>query len=147
MAAKKKAQRRKKYFTVAQANATLPLIRVIVRDITEQAASFTDLRDRLEPILSENYVTMSEAHREELQQVQVEIERYRTRMVEYEQELNNLGVILKDHRAGLIDFPSWLESREVYLCWRLDEPEVAYWHEIDAGFAGRQRLMADAARS
>ena len=38
-----------------------------------------------------------------------------------------------------------MNGHEVYLCWRLDEPEVGYWHELDAGFAGRQKLMADVA--
>jgi hypothetical protein len=39
-----------------------------------------------------------------------------------------------------VDFPSLREGRIVYLCWRLGEDEVAWWHEVDAGFAGRQRL-------
>jgi len=39
-----------------------------------------------------------------------------------------------------VDFPCWMDEREVYLCWKLDEPEVSHWHEVDAGFAGRQKL-------
>ena len=39
-----------------------------------------------------------------------------------------------------IDFRCWMDNREVYLCWRMGEPEVGYWHEPDAGFAGRQPL-------
>ena len=46
----------------------------------------------------------------------------------------------------LIDFPSPRNGRPVYLCWRLDEGEVAYWHELEAGFAGRQKLVPDASR-
>jgi hypothetical protein len=38
-----------------------------------------------------------------------------------------------------------MDGREVYLCWRLGEPEVAFWHELDAGFGGRQKLMARSA--
>jgi hypothetical protein len=44
---------------------------------------------------------------------------------------------------GLVDFPALWDGRLVYLCWKLGEPEVLYWHEIDAGFAGRQPLTAD----
>ena len=65
-------------------------------------------------------------------------------MHEYERELQQLGVELKDYFTGLIDFPCWMNGHEVYLCWRLGEPEVGHWHELDAGFAGRQKLMADA---
>jgi hypothetical protein len=39
-----------------------------------------------------------------------------------------------------------MDGREVYLCWRLDEPDVGHWHELEAGFLGRRKLMADAAR-
>ena len=67
-------------------------------------------------------------------------------MHEYEQELKNLGIELKDYYTGLIDFPCWMDGREVYLCWRLGEPEVAYWHELEAGFAGRQKLHGRTAK-
>ena len=56
-------------------------------------------------------------------------------------ELTELGVQLKDHSRGLIDFPSLREDRIVLLCWQLGEAdEVDWWHETEAGFAGRQRL-------
>lgn len=59
------------------------------------------------------------------------------------EEICDQGCHLKDLESGLIDFPTLWEGREVYLCWRLGEPEVAYWHEIEAGFAGRQSLESD----
>ena len=62
-------------------------------------------------------------------------------MHEYERELEQLGVELKDYYTGLIDFPCWMDGREVYLCWRLGEPDVAHWHEVTEGFAGRQTLL------
>ena len=55
------------------------------------------------------------------------------------------GCHLKDLQSGLIDFPTLWEGREVYLCWKLGEPEVEHWHEIEAGFAGRRSLKADPA--
>jgi hypothetical protein len=47
---------------------------------------------------------------------------------------------LKGLDEGLLDFPSEHEGRVVYLCWRFDEPRIAWWHEIDAGFAGREPI-------
>ena len=56
-------------------------------------------------------------------------------------ELNDEGVQLKDYTRGLIDFPSIRDGRMVLLCWQLGEPErIEWWHEVEAGFAGRQPL-------
>jgi len=50
------------------------------------------------------------------------------------------GVILKDLGMGLLDFPSLREGREVYLCWKYGEERIAFWHEVEEGFMGRQPL-------
>lgn len=56
-------------------------------------------------------------------------------------EFHDLGVQIKDYTRGLIDFPSLKDDRVILLCWRLgEELEIEWWHEIDDGFAGRQRL-------
>lgn len=59
------------------------------------------------------------------------------------QEIESLGVQIKDFRKGLVDFPYDHDGRIVYLCWKLDEDEIGWWHEIEAGFAGRQPLTDD----
>jgi hypothetical protein len=141
----KKHVKNKKYFTVAQANAALPLIRAIVTDITRLARELQERHDRLKRVVPSDRVVIDDAHREELVHVQTELERGQVRMREFEQELAKLGVELKDYHTGLIDFPCWLDDHEVYLCWRLDEPDVAHWHEVEAGFAGRQKLELNAA--
>src|SRR5258708_36801295 len=56
--------------------------------------------------------------------------------MECAKELENLGVELKDPNTGLVDFPAMMDGHEVYLCWRLGESKVAFWHEIEAGFPG-----------
>ena len=59
-------------------------------------------------------------------------------------ELHELGVQLKDYESGLIDFPAMHEGRVVLLCWKLGEPDHIEWfHELDDGFAGRQRIGSD----
>ena len=133
----------KKYFTVGEANATLPLVRAIVRDITELAAELRDRQERLDRLWPDDR-ELSEAQRQELLGAEAEFERAQERLREYEGELRQLGVELKDYFMGLVDFPSWLNGRPVYLCWRLGESEVAHWHDLEAGFAGRQKLLVDA---
>jgi hypothetical protein len=55
-------------------------------------------------------------------------------------ELDAVDVVLRDVERGLIDFPALRDGEEIYLCWLLDEDEIRFWHEPDAGFAGRRPL-------
>jgi hypothetical protein len=142
MAAQKRA-RAKKYYSVAEANAMLPLLRSILRDVTALARDLSERRERLARMQAAPREALAEAYKEELLHIETEFERDQERMREYETELKALGVELKDYFTGLVDFPCRMDGREVYLCWRLGEPDVAHWHELDAGFAGRQKLMHD----
>ena len=126
-----------KLFTVESANRTLPLIRKIVADIVRNYATWEERVQELE-------VLNAGARSEETDARTVVLEREIARLAADVQgclrELKELGVEFKGYDTGLIDFPSEMGDRRVYLCWRLGEPSVAYWHEIDAGFAGRQPL-------
>src|SRR4051794_5310525 len=59
------------------------------------------------------------------------------------EEIQNAGCIVKDLNLGLIDFPCRYREREVYLCWRLGEPAIEYWHGVDEGFRGRKKIDDD----
>jgi hypothetical protein len=130
---------KKKYYTLAEANAMLPLLRAILRDITVLAG---DLRDRFERLqgLQNSRGGLDAPHQEEVQQLIEEFERGQEKMAEFEHELEKLNVEIKDHHTGLIDFRHLKDGKEVYLCWRLGEAEVAHWHHLDAGVAGRQKI-------
>lgn len=134
----------KKYYTIDEANAALPLVKAIVKDIVELGRDLHDRHERLARLLPSEGGSVDDAHREELEPMQAEFEHGQERMRELIDELSSLGVELKDYRIGLIDFRAWMQNREVYLCWRLGEEEVAHWHELDAGYTGRQRLRAAA---
>ena len=56
------------------------------------------------------------------------------------QEFQRRDILVKDIERGLVDFPALLGGREVFLCWEKDEEDVEFWHELDAGYAGRERL-------
>jgi hypothetical protein len=56
------------------------------------------------------------------------------------EKINEMGVLVKDLERGLCDFPFLLEDRLVYLCWKLGEPEIGWWHETHTGYGGRQQL-------
>ena len=54
--------------------------------------------------------------------------------------IQDTGVLIKDINIGLLDFPALRDGREVYLCWQYGEGDIAFWHEVEAGFAGRQPI-------
>ena len=138
MKATSRPKKKRIVYTLEEANAMLPLLRSILRDVTTLAA---DLRERYERLVRlQKTEGMDKAHKEEVQHLIEEFERGQDKMHEYEFELEKLSVELKDYYTGLIDFRHMKDGREVYLCWKLGEEEVAHWHELNAGFSGRQKI-------
>jgi hypothetical protein len=136
---------RKKLYTVEEANATLPLVRSILKDITSLAQ---DLKQRHQKIVAmQSSGDLSPAHQDEVDALVVEFDKDQDRLEEYVNELSQLGIELKDLFTGLVDYRCMMDGREVYLCWRLGEAEVAHWHELDAGFAGRKKLEPSLVKS
>jgi hypothetical protein len=138
--AKPLAEKKRKHFSVAEANKALPLVRAIVEDIVRQSRLVDGLQQRVERVLRERRRPSEDLYSEELAQTQSELETEEEKLLSYIGELKNLGVELKSDETGLCDFRSLRDGREVYLCWRLGEPELMFWHELDAGFNGRRRL-------
>ena len=141
-------QEKKKYFTIEEANNALPLVRVIVADIVAKYREVSDRKTRLDQIRESRKTSergRNDLYREEMVQVEEELDKEVSRLQEFIEELEALGVELKDIGRGLIDFRSLMDGREVYLCWLLGEEEVGHWHELDAGFAGRHSLLAGSA--
>ena len=129
-------------FTIEQANATLPLVRAICSDLSTLARDVMERRHRLALLTAGRELKPGDPYSDELSQMEGELERDASRLQEYVDELRQLGVEPKGALDGLVDFPCELEGRIVYLCWRLGEPEVLYWHDLEAGFSGRQPLTA-----
>jgi hypothetical protein len=120
--------RPKRRFTLAQANSTLPLVRRIVGDIVKTHGLVLRLQAEME---------RATAAREQAA-IQSKLDESVTRLEDFIDELSEVGCELKDYQVGLIDFVGRHQSRDVHLCWKLGEEKIGYWHEIDAGYAGRQ---------
>jgi hypothetical protein len=131
-----------KLFTIEQANATLPLVRAITTDLATLARDVMERRHRLALLTAGRDLKPGDPYADELAQTEADLEKDVVRLNEYLRELQELGVEPKGALEGLVDFPSQMDGRIVFLCWKLGEPEVAHWHELDAGFAGRQSLLA-----
>ena len=125
-----------RYFTVEQAEETLVLVRQITRDLVHDYQELMRLRaDREEVAL-----TLDEHER--LDDLNLEIDAKARRLQSLLDELEDVGCQAKDLVSGLIDFPALYQGRQVWLCWRLDETRLEYWHEWDGGFAGRKPIDA-----
>jgi hypothetical protein len=134
---------RSRTFTVGEANSMLPLIRAIVADLVPLARYVMDRRERLSLLSGGRSRDPSDLYQEELAQIEEELADDTRRLTEYLEELRQLGVEPKSATDGLVDFPSIVQGRPVYLCWKLGEPEVRYWHDLEAGYAGRRPLPAE----
>jgi len=134
----------KKVFTIEEANASLPLVRAIVRDLSELSQEVIERRARLSHLLAGREISEEDPYSAELAHIESELERDGKQLQEYVEELRELGVEPKNGPEGLVDFPSMKDGRVVYLCWKLGEPEIQFWHETDAGYRGRQRLRTAA---
>lgn len=132
-----------RHFTVAEANRTLPLLRMIVQDIVELFNDLHRRKERLGGLRSRQGKRnrgADDPYEAEILQMESELEADAERLQAFVEELHQIGVELKDPLTGLVDFRARREGREICLCWRLGEDEVRYWHELDAGFAGRRAL-------
>jgi len=78
-------------------------------------------------------------HRE-LSEKRAQREQAREKIAEFVRQIHETGCVVKDLDEGLVDFPSMRDGREVYLCWKLGEEHIGYWHGMDEGFAGRKPL-------
>lgn len=111
----------------------LPLIRHIVDDIGATAKLYERIQTRLE--LKNDYGPTVD----ERQLLEAEVSDHADRLEDCLQEMRNLGVEFKGWE-GLVDFPAWVEGREVEYCWKQGESEINHWHELYAGFSNRKPL-------
>ena len=123
----------KRYFTVEEANAALPGLRPIVATMLTAREHIVAAQPELWPVLEK---AASNGGSPQATAVLADFEILQRSV----KAIEALGIELKDINTGLVDFLAERDGRDVYLCWRYDEPNVAFWHELEAGFAGRQPL-------
>jgi hypothetical protein len=126
-----------KLFTPEQATQMLPLVRRIVEDIVVSVGRW---RERIREFELATAAVTTQAPDPRAVELEREAGQIAEEVDRFVRELTALGVELKDYETGLVDFPAERDGRPVYLCWRLGEPSVQFWHEIDAGFVGRRPL-------
>jgi hypothetical protein len=128
--------------TLEEANALLPRVRTIVAEQRARRAEVERIVAAIASIAGD--APESFAEREADADAVKVLKRQGAEFVRAMQtgwsEIESLGAVVKDPRTGLIDFYGRIDGRVVFLCWRYDEPEIAHYHALDAGFAGRKPI-------
>ena len=136
-------------FTVDEANEMLPDVRAAlneIRGLREVAGSKVDQLAVLDALWGDLVLQSANPDHEEYVKLRHSLSECSTAI----EELIQQRLIDRDIRFpvgglehGLVDFPTTLDGRWVYLCWQSDEPKVAYWHEVSGGYAGRRPITAE----
>ncbi|MCL4278719.1 MAG: DUF2203 family protein [Ignavibacteriaceae bacterium] len=115
-----------KYFTPSEAKKTLPLVKKIVQDILDSSKEMRLIADDIGGEVEKD----------------PRIQKLADNIDDFMKELEEIGCYFKDwnFQIGLVDFPSIINGKEVFLCWRSDEEDILYYHEVDTGFAGRKLI-------
>jgi hypothetical protein len=122
-----------KLFSIDEANSLIPQLKLLLARSRAERERMLEMRPELEKAqegYSKNWGTPRGAEYIEI------LDAFQQAM----KGIEDLGVVVKDIDAGLCDFPHKRDGRVVYLCWKLDEEGISWWHDLEAGFAGRQPL-------
>lgn len=126
-------RREKRYFTPEHANRALVLVRRIVGEIVDGYARLLEIEEMIE---SAEKTGCNNGLEQARKQLVISVDRLQTCL----DELDQIGVELRDFSRGIVDFPSMYDDREITLCWLPGEETVGHWHEAGEGFACRRPL-------
>ncbi len=132
-----------KTFTLEEAQSLLPTVEALLDSATQAQAEALRLAEKMAALKVRIFhsgglaVDVAAAYRDAS-----ELATQKEKAAEVLEELSSIGVQVKDLKTGLLDFPCSVDGEVVLLCWKKGESQIAYWHTVDAGFAGRQKVDA-----
>lgn len=128
-------------FTIDEANELLPRIRRILSQLQEARQRLQETQEQLsDRVHGGPRANGHAAPNSEMARLMTASEDAQSQIGAAAAAIEELGGELKDPDRGMVDFRSMRDGRVVYLCWLTEEPRVTYWHELDGGYRGRQRI-------
>lgn len=124
------------YYELGVANERVAELRPLLMALREDRDAIAAVKARLERLAATDESDRALLERER-EQVSVIVRR----MEQAVRQIDAWGVTLRDIGTGLVDLPALANGRPIWLCWKLGEGEIAYWHELEAGIAGRKPLI------
>jgi hypothetical protein len=133
-----------RYFTLQQAERLLPDVERAIREAiglkTKYQQAETELRSEMQRVTMLGGVDLNRGAFAELRARRAASAE---RLKETIEEIHEIGCLVKDLDIGLIDFPTLFRGEEVYLCWKLGETGIAFWHGVEEGFRGRKAIDSE----
>ncbi len=126
-------EQKERIFTRDEANGLLKSLRPLVRDLQEEWGRIKFLNPKIQKTREKALMDAFSPHG-------VEYVESVSHLMLVMREVREMGVVVKDLDKGLCDFPYLKRDRVVYLCWQLGEDSIEYWHDLESGFSGRERL-------
>ncbi len=130
-----------RYFTLQQAERLLPDVERAIRQAiglkTDYQQAETELRSAMQRVMMLGGVDLN---RNAFLELRTRREARAERLKEVIDQIHEVGCLVKDLDTGLIDFPTLFRGEEVYLCWKLGEDAITFWHGVEEGFRGRKAI-------
>ncbi len=126
-------EQEERIFTRDEANEMLPRLRPLLAELRGEWLRVQELSPEIQKLREKVSMDAYSPHG-------VEYVELVSRLTVLMEQIRDMGVVVKDVDKGLCDFPYRMNDRIVYLCWQMGEDSIEYWHDIEAGFAGREPL-------
>jgi hypothetical protein len=130
-----------RYFTLAQAERMLPKVEERIREALFIKAEHQRADEELRAIAKRIFLSGgATVDREHVSNLKTSRESTAAKLQEVCENIQESGCLVKDLDIGLLDFPTMYRDQEVYLCWRLGEDRIRFWHPVETGVRGRQPI-------
>lgn len=127
-----------RYYDLGAANARLEELRPLLERLRDDRDAVAGVQRDTEKLRNASGNGKHQARLDEHEATMLEIVR---RMESSVRQIDAWGITLRDIGSGLVDFPALANGRPIWLCWKLGEDDIGWWHELDAGIAGRKPLI------
>ena len=130
-----------RFYAIDEANAALPEVERILAALRDQREELIQLRDRVLAATPDGDETPTVGAAEQVRLLRLGMQGLIDQMQAGVARLVEMDITLRDISTGLIDFPALAAGRPIWLCWRLGEADIAWWHELETGFSSRRQLI------
>jgi hypothetical protein len=129
-----------RHFSIEEANGALDEVRPLTEELVEHRRALVKLQERQAAVTTRIAGNGGNVEPHELEDVQERLDEEVAGIARCVARIHEVGALVKDLDAGLVDFPALRDGEEILLCWRLGEAEVGFWHGLEEGFSGRKPL-------
>ena len=129
-----------RHFSIEEANDALDEVRPLTEELVRHRRALVKLQERQAAVTSRIAGNGGNVEPHELEDVQERLDEEVAGIAGCVARIHEVGALVKDLDAGLVDFPALRDGEEILLCWRLGEVEVGFWHGLEEGFSGRKPL-------